>query len=90
MLLAFSFLFISHSTLLYPAMRSTTNGPVWDEAPEGAEHVIPEEYRRRANGPVRWGIANLPAVVASNVGVRSAGGIRSGFLLIRIGSVATD
>jgi hypothetical protein len=31
----------------------------WDEAPEGAEYVIPEEYRRRAQGPAGWANANL-------------------------------
>jgi hypothetical protein len=32
---------------------------MWDEAPEGAEYVIPEEYRRRAQGPGGWANANL-------------------------------
>lgn len=31
----------------------------WDEAPVGAEYVIPEEYRRRAQGPAGWANANL-------------------------------
>ena len=31
----------------------------WDEAPEGAEYVMPEEYRRRAHGPAGWKNANL-------------------------------
>ncbi len=31
----------------------------WDEAPDGAVYVIPEEYRRRAQGPDGWSNANL-------------------------------
>ena len=31
----------------------------WDEAPERAEYVMPEEYRRRAQGPGGWANANL-------------------------------
>lgn len=31
----------------------------WDDALDGAEYVIPEEYRRRAQGPHGWANANL-------------------------------
>ena len=37
---------------------------VWDEAPEGAEYIIPEEYRRRAQGPDGWRNANLRTTLA--------------------------
>src|SRR5262249_19542247 len=39
---------------LWPYLESA-----WDKAPEGAEYVIPEEYRRRAQGPAGWANANL-------------------------------
>lgn len=35
---------------LFPSVRPYLEA-VWDEAPEGAEYIIPEEYRRRAHGP---------------------------------------
>jgi len=31
----------------------------WDQAPEGAEYVFPEEYRRRAKGKHGWAGCNL-------------------------------
>ena len=31
----------------------------WDKAPDGTEYVIPEEYRKRAQGPAGWANANL-------------------------------
>ena len=43
---------------LFPAVRPVLEA-AWDEAPDGAEHVIPEEYRRRAHGPGGWANANL-------------------------------
>lgn len=43
---------------LFPALRPYLEA-AWDEAPEGAEYVIPEEYRRRAQGPAGWANANL-------------------------------
>ncbi len=43
---------------LFPAVRPYLED-AWDLAPEGAEYVIPEEYRRRANGPSGWANANL-------------------------------
>lgn len=43
---------------LFPAVRAYLEA-AWDIAPEGAEYVIPEEYRRRAQGPGGWKNANL-------------------------------
>jgi len=43
---------------LFPAIRPFLEA-AWDEAPDGAEYVIPEEYRRRAQGPAGWANANL-------------------------------
>ncbi len=43
---------------LFPEVRPYLEA-AWDEAPEGAEYVIPEEYRRRAQGPSGWKNANL-------------------------------
>ncbi len=43
---------------LFPTVRSYLE-EAWDLAPEGAEYVIPEEYRRRAHGPAGWANANL-------------------------------
>jgi integrase len=43
---------------LFPAIRPYLEA-AWDEAPEGAEYVMPEEYRRRAQGPAGWANANL-------------------------------
>jgi integrase len=43
---------------LFPAIKPYLEA-AWDEAPEGAEYIIPEEYRRRAQGPAGWGNANL-------------------------------
>ena len=43
---------------LFPAVRPFLEA-AWDEAPEGAEYVMPEEYRRRAQGPAGWKNANL-------------------------------
>lgn len=31
----------------------------WDQAPDGAEYIFPEEYRRRAQGPDGWANVNL-------------------------------
>jgi len=43
---------------LFPAVRPFLEA-AWDEAPDGAEYVVPEEYRRRAQGPRGWANANL-------------------------------
>jgi hypothetical protein len=43
---------------LFPELRPYLES-AWDKAPEGAEYVIPEEYRRRAQGPAGWANANL-------------------------------
>ena len=43
---------------LFPAVRPYLEA-AWDEAPVGAEYVIPDEYRRRAQGPAGWANANL-------------------------------
>jgi integrase len=43
---------------LFPAVRPFLE-TAWEQAPEGAEYVIPEEYRRRAQGPGGWANANL-------------------------------
>jgi integrase len=43
---------------LFPAVRPFLEA-AWDEAPDGAEYVMPEEYRRRAHGPAGWANANL-------------------------------
>jgi len=43
---------------LFPAVRPFLEA-AWDEAPDGAEYVFPEEYRRRAQGPRGWANANL-------------------------------
>ena len=43
---------------MFPLVRPYLEA-AWDEAPEGAEYVIPEEYRRRAQGPGGWANANL-------------------------------
>ena len=48
---------------LFPAVRPFLEA-AWDEAPEGAEYVIPEEYRRRAQGPAGWVNANLRTTFA--------------------------
>lgn len=43
---------------LFPSVRPYLEA-AWDDAPEGAEYVIPEEYRRRTQGPAGWANANL-------------------------------
>lgn len=43
---------------LFPEIRPYLEA-AWDQAPVGAEYVMPEEYRRRAQGPAGWGNANL-------------------------------
>ena len=43
---------------LFPTVRSFLEA-AWEEAPDGAEYVMPEEYRRRAQGPAGWANANL-------------------------------
>jgi integrase len=43
---------------LFPAVRPYLEA-AWDAAPEGAEYVTPEEYRKRAQGPGGWANANL-------------------------------
>jgi len=43
---------------MFPTIRPFLEA-AWDEAPEGAEYVMPEEYRRRAQGPGGWANANL-------------------------------
>ena len=39
--------------------RLATGQAAWADTPEGAEYVIPEEYRRRAQGSAGWANANL-------------------------------
>ena len=51
---------------LFPAVRPFLEA-AWDEAPEGAEYVMPEEYRRRAQGPGGWANANLRTTLVSVV-----------------------
>lgn len=43
---------------LFPSVRPYLEA-AWDDAPEGAEYVIPEEYRRRTQGLAGWANANL-------------------------------
>ncbi len=43
---------------LFPTIRPFLE-TAWDDAPEGAEFIIPEEYRRRAQGPGGWVNVNL-------------------------------
>jgi len=43
---------------LFPLLRPYLER-AWDEAPEWADYIIPEEYRRRAHGPNGWRNANL-------------------------------
>lgn len=43
---------------LFPTIRPYLEA-AWDEAPEGSIFVIPEDYRRRAQGPGGWANANL-------------------------------
>jgi len=43
---------------LFPALKPFLE-VAWDEAPEGAVYVVPDEYRRRAQGPRGWANANL-------------------------------
>jgi hypothetical protein len=43
---------------LFPAVRPFLEA-AWDKAPDGTEYVIPEEYRKRAQGPAGWANANL-------------------------------
>jgi integrase len=43
---------------LFPLLRQYLDA-AWSKAPEGAVYVIPEEYRRRAQGPGGWRNANL-------------------------------
>ncbi len=51
---------------LFPTVRPFLEA-AWDEAPEGAEYVMPEEYRRRAQGPGGWANANLRTTLAKVV-----------------------
>ena len=51
---------------LFPAIRPYLEA-AWDQAPEGAEYVIPEEYRKRAQGPNGWANANLRTTFAKIV-----------------------
>jgi hypothetical protein len=49
----------SHRVIpLFPKLRPFLEA-AWDDAPDGAEYVIPEEYRRRAQAPHSWANANL-------------------------------
>jgi integrase len=50
---------------LFPAVRPFLE-TAWEQAPEGAEYVIPEEYRRRAQGPGGWANANLRTTLEKN------------------------
>ena len=43
---------------LFPVLRPYLDA-AWAEAPEGAEYIIPEEVRNRAQGPGGWANANL-------------------------------
>ena len=43
---------------LFPLLRQYLDA-AWAKAPEGAVYVIPEQYRRRAQGPGGWRNANL-------------------------------
>ena len=43
---------------LFPLLRPHLE-VAFEHAEEGSEYVIPEEYRRRANGEREWGGANL-------------------------------
>jgi integrase-like protein len=43
---------------LFPAVRPFLEA-AWNEAPEGAEYILPDKYRSRAHGPGGWGSANL-------------------------------
>lgn len=51
---------------LFPAIRPYLEA-AWDQAPEGAEYVVPEEYRKRAQGPNGWANANLRTTFAKIV-----------------------
>ena len=55
---------------LFPAIRPYLEA-AFDEALGGAEYVMPEEYRRRAQGPGGWRNANLRTTLAKVV--RGAG-----------------
>jgi integrase len=55
---------------LFPLLRPYLE-TAWDEAPEGAEFVIPEEYRRRAQGSSGWRNTNLRTTLAKII--RKAG-----------------
>jgi len=48
---------------LFPVLRPYLE-EAWELAPEGAEYVLPEEYRRRAMGPGGWRNANLRTTLA--------------------------
>ncbi len=50
----------------FPAIRPYLEA-AFDEALGGAEHVMPEEYRRRAQGPGGWRNANLRTTLAKVV-----------------------
>jgi integrase len=43
---------------LFPEIRPFLDA-AFDDAPDGAEYVFPDEYRRRAQGPGGWANANL-------------------------------
>ncbi len=51
---------------LFPAIRPYLEA-AFDEALGGAEYVMPEEYRRRAQGPGGWRNANLRTTLAKVV-----------------------
>lgn len=48
---------------LFPAVRPYLEA-AWDDAPEGAEYVFSQEYRRRAQGPAGWVNTNLRTTLA--------------------------
>ena len=48
---------------LFPAIRHYLE-EAWELAPDGAEYVLPDEYRQRAMGPCGWRNANLRTTLA--------------------------
>jgi integrase len=48
---------------LFPLVRGPLEA-AFEQAPEGAVYVFPEEYRRRAQGPAGWGGVNLRGTFA--------------------------
>lgn len=48
---------------LFPLLKPYLEA-AWDNGPEGTEYIVPEEYRRRAQGPSGWCNANLRTTLA--------------------------